>query len=344
METKALDSPRSSSSQNITHHIKEEKISVVDISIKNETVYSQSSVDITQSNIETPAQNGALVEDAKGVIERKQANDNQLLTEQSEQAISNLDIESASEAQKSLDASKTENQEESEQNQIIIENIPPEQENQVIAENAATEENNRNKTVEIQDNADSQNQDTAKFGQEIALEQNQFARQNDLIDDDLLDSILSQEAEGVQDMDERKSLGQDVDLDQDYEDNFQEPVNNYNESLNEKNETDTLNAQSPDNQSSIEKSFFELPISFGDNSVLGQKINRAQARQAKETPKTYSKIIADYIFLLGRLTTKAITDFNGNVLIPKNTLVTAEVVLKAFHHGRLLDLTKYSKA
>lgn len=64
----------------------------------------------------------------------------------------------------------------------------------------------------------------------------------------------------------------------------------------------------------------------------------------QEPVKTYSKIIADYIFLLGRLTTQPITDFNGNVIIPKNTVVTAEIVLKAFYHGRLLELTKYSRA
>jgi hypothetical protein len=89
--------------------------------------------------------------------------------------------------------------------------------------------------------------------------------------------------------------------------------------------------QNADQNTVLNKSFPQQEVYFDD-------------KETSQEPKTYAKIIADYIFLLGRLTTKPITDFNGNVIIPRNTLVTAEIVLKAFYHGRLLELTKYSKA
>ena len=96
--------------------------------------------------------------------------------------------------------------------------------------------------------------------------------------------------------------------------------------------------------------YFKLPFPTTQNNELKINDNDIDDKN-KKCPQTtdpkarsFAKVLADYIFLLGRLTTQAITDFNGNIIIPQNTLITAEVVLKAFNQGRLLELTKYSKA
>jgi len=68
---------------------------------------------------------------------------------------------------------------------------------------------------------------------------------------------------------------------------------------------------------------------------------KTTSSQEMQTP---ARIIADYVFLLGRLTTQAILDSEGNTIIPKNALITANIVIKAFNNGKLLELTKYSKS
>lgn len=69
-----------------------------------------------------------------------------------------------------------------------------------------------------------------------------------------------------------------------------------------------------------------------EQSLLGENKNHQPA-----------KIIADFVFLLGRITTQAIFNLEGRIIIPKNTVVTAKTVLTAFDNGRLLELTRYSK-
>ncbi len=103
-----------------------------------------------------------------------------------------------------------------------------------------------------------------------------------------------------------------------------------------------------------ENEYFTLPI---DNIIDIKNIesikktnnddsmqNIQVQQKAADEMLTPAKIIADYVFLLGRLTTKEIRDFDGNIIIPNNTLVTAKIVLLAFEKGKLLDLTKYSKS
>ncbi|HHW89972.1 MAG TPA: hypothetical protein GX745_03610 [Clostridiales bacterium] len=89
--------------------------------------------------------------------------------------------------------------------------------------------------------------------------------------------------------------------------------------------------------------YFELPLATRQDNEFEIDNNDIKKEITDTKARSFSKVLADYIFLLGRLTTQAITDFNGNIIIPQNTLITAEVVLKAFNQGRLLELTKYSK-
>lgn len=75
-----------------------------------------------------------------------------------------------------------------------------------------------------------------------------------------------------------------------------------------------------------------------------QNIQYQEIKASSDEMQTPARIIADYVFLLGRLTMQAITDHDGNTIIPKNTLITANIVLTAFNNGKLLELTKYSKS
>lgn len=109
---------------------------------------------------------------------------------------------------------------------------------------------------------------------------------------------------------------------------------------------DKVNSQ---NQSNSKKTFFELPLEQKikleqTNNFEINDYNKKKEQYLDKRAQSFTKILADYIFLLGRVTTQAITDFDRNIIIPQNTLITAEVVLKAFSHGRLLELTKYSKS
>lgn len=98
--------------------------------------------------------------------------------------------------------------------------------------------------------------------------------------------------------------------------------------------------------------YFSLPI---ENNVVqsdtkqienigDEKFKNQSTKTSSEEMPTPARIIADYVFLLGRLTTQVITNYEGNIIIPKNTLITAKIVLLAFENGRLLELTKHSKS
>lgn len=133
--------------------------------------------------------------------------------------------------------------------------------------------------------------------------------------------------------------------------NENEDINQIKDNIPENHNSNDVSELKQSNEAN--NIFFKLPLmqngmfdKLERNTNLinsAYNLNQAQKEYNANEPKTYAKIIADYVFLLGRLTTKPITDINGNVIIPKNTLVTAEVVLKAFNQGKLLDLTRYSK-
>lgn len=61
-----------------------------------------------------------------------------------------------------------------------------------------------------------------------------------------------------------------------------------------------------------------------------------------DTAHMPDRILADFTFLLGRITTGPIRDSAGRVVIHKNELVTSDTVLLASKRGVLVQLTKYS--
>lgn len=61
-----------------------------------------------------------------------------------------------------------------------------------------------------------------------------------------------------------------------------------------------------------------------------------------DTAHIPDRILADFTFLLGRITTGPIKDSAGRVVIHKNELVTSDTVLLASKRGVLVQLTKYS--
>lgn len=63
----------------------------------------------------------------------------------------------------------------------------------------------------------------------------------------------------------------------------------------------------------------------------------------QKTPITPAKILADYSFLLGRIALKDIIS-NGKTLIHSGRTITSVIVLRAFEQGKLIELTKYSRA
>lgn len=109
-----------------------------------------------------------------------------------------------------------------------------------------------------------------------------------------------------------------------------------------------------EDQIAVIKKNSSYPLSISNKAVqaeFGQMVDEPENQEIiQQDPKSSiskpapAKIIADYVFLLGRLTTQSITDIEGNTIIPKNTLITANIVLKAFENGKLLELTKYSKS
>lgn len=58
---------------------------------------------------------------------------------------------------------------------------------------------------------------------------------------------------------------------------------------------------------------------------------------------TPPRIIGDYNFLLGRTLSQDLLTYSGELIAPKNTFVTIDVVEKARANGKLLDLTLNSK-
>ena len=103
-------------------------------------------------------------------------------------------------------------------------------------------------------------------------------------------------------------------------------------------ENNIIQAKTDDNLQQLKQ------ISNVQNKNTQNISNQDVKTTSSQEMQTPARIIADYVFLLGRLTTQAIIDSEGNTIIPKNTLITANIVIKAFNNGKLLELTKYSKS
>jgi len=57
---------------------------------------------------------------------------------------------------------------------------------------------------------------------------------------------------------------------------------------------------------------------------------------------TSNKIITDYRFLVGRQINKDIIALNGELIAKANSIITKDVVNKASHYGKLIEIARYS--
>lgn len=56
-----------------------------------------------------------------------------------------------------------------------------------------------------------------------------------------------------------------------------------------------------------------------------------------------NKIITDFRFLIGRIINKDILALNGELIAKKNSVITKDLINKASHFGKLVEITRYSK-
>lgn len=56
-----------------------------------------------------------------------------------------------------------------------------------------------------------------------------------------------------------------------------------------------------------------------------------------------NKIITDFRFLIGRILNKDILALNGELIAKKNSVITKDLINKASHFGKLVEITRYSK-
>ena len=71
-----------------------------------------------------------------------------------------------------------------------------------------------------------------------------------------------------------------------------------------------------------------------------QNININQTQNSN----TNNKIITDFRFLIGRILSQDIIAINGELIAKKDAIVTKEIVNKASHFGKLVEIARYSKS
>ena len=93
-----------------------------------------------------------------------------------------------------------------------------------------------------------------------------------------------------------------------------------------------------------------IKIQKTDNKVIilsdflkqenGQNININQTQNNNAN----NKIITDFRFLIGRILSQDIIAINGELIAKKDAIVTKEIVNKASHFGKLVEIARYSKS
>jgi len=73
-----------------------------------------------------------------------------------------------------------------------------------------------------------------------------------------------------------------------------------------------------------------------------QNNQELQTHTSPETSNQNTKIITDFRFLIGRILSKDIIAFNGEVVAKKDSIITKDIVNKASGYGKLVEIARYS--
>lgn len=76
--------------------------------------------------------------------------------------------------------------------------------------------------------------------------------------------------------------------------------------------------------------------------ILSDLIEEKQEKQVQTNQTQNNKIITDFRFLVGRILSKDIIAFNGDIIAKTGNTITKDIVNKASYYGKLVEIARYS--